>query len=193
MRRLIHKTTIVPIRYINSFAKYDYHCKTIQVRPDFRLKNNKSCPDEAWRPKGTIINSLFVLEQSGRLHLPCNYQYIHMAVNTTWQTQNFSRLHQTMVLSCAVFEGEPWLCWSCIVLYWWGSNCCPIHCDLFKIYCAPPNLGITRTWICREYGTWINFAQRPIFSGLRFFNEPEVSDSGPDFLVLYCPLRWMHL
>ena len=42
----------------------------------------------------------------------------------------------------------------------------------FKINCAPSNLGITRTWICR-----LNFAQRPIFSGLRFFNEPEISDS----------------
>ena len=36
----------------------------------------------------------------------------------------------------------------------------------------------------------INSAQRPIFSGLRFFNEPEMSDSGPrricaqDFYVL---------
>ena len=44
----------------------------------------------------------------------------------------------------------------------------------FKIYCVPPNLGITRTWICR-----LNFAQRPIVSGLRLFNEPEISDSGP--------------
>ena len=33
------------------------------------------------------------------------------------------------------------------------------------------NLGITRTWICR-----LIFAQRPIFSGLRFFNESEISD-----------------
>ena len=33
-----------------------------------------------------------------------------------------------------------------------------MHCDLFEIYCAPPNLDITRTWICR-----LNFAQRPIF------------------------------
>ena len=32
----------------------------------------------------------------------------------------------------------------------------------FKIYCSPPNLGITRTWICR-----LNFAQRPIFSSRR--------------------------
>ena len=44
-----------------------------------------------------------------------------------------------------------------IVLFWWGGHCCPMHCDLFKIDCAPPNLGI-KTWICR-----LNFAQRPIF------------------------------
>jgi hypothetical protein len=61
----------------------------------------------------------------------------------------------------------------CIVLYWRGGHCCPMHCDLFKIYCAPPNLGI-RTWICR-----LNFAQRPIFSGSMFFNEPEKSYLGP--------------
>ena len=65
-----------------------------------------------------------------------------------------------------------------IVLFWWGGHCCPMQCDLLKIYCAPPNLGIARTWIC-----WLNFAQRPIFSGLRFFNEPEISDSGPLALV----------
>ena len=29
----------------------------------------------------------------------------------------------------------------------------------FQIYCVLPNLGVTRTWICR-----LNFAQRPIFS-----------------------------
>ena len=44
------------------------------------------------------------------------------------------------------------------VLVWWGGNCCPMHCDILKIYCAHPNLGITRTWICR-----LNFTQRPIF------------------------------
>ena len=42
----------------------------------------------------------------------------------------------------------------------------------FKIYCVPPNLGI-RTGICR-----LNFAQA-YFSGLKFYNEPEISDSGP--------------
>ena len=78
-----------------------------------------------------------------------------------------------------------------IVFYWRGGHCCPTHCGFFKIYCAPPNLGITRTWICR-----LNFAQRPIFSGLRIFNEPEISDSGsqlkvpPGRLVLRISTSW---
>ena len=54
-----------------------------------------------------------------------------------------------------------------------------MHCDVFKIYCAPANLGISRTSICR-----LNFAQRPIFSGLRFFNEPEISV----IMVIYCEI-----
>ena len=60
----------------------------------------------------------------------------------------------------------------CIVLKGWSLL--PNALLPFQIYCAAPNLGITRTWIFR-----LNFAQRPIFSGLRFFNEPEISDSGP--------------
>ena len=52
----------------------------------------------------------------------------------------------------------------CIVLM--GDYSCPMHCDPFKIYCAPANLNI-RTWICR-----LHFAQRPIVLGVRFFNEP---------------------
>ena len=65
-----------------------------------------------------------------------------------------------------------------------------MHCDLFEIYCAPPNLGI-RTWIFL-----LNFDQRPIFSGLRLFNEPEISDSGsqlkipPGGLVLKIFTSW---
>ena len=61
----------------------------------------------------------------------------------------------------------------CIVLYWWSGHCCQMHCDLFQFFRDPPNLGITRTWIWQ-----LNFAQRPIFSGLRFFNEPDISDFG---------------
>ena len=37
----------------------------------------------------------------------------------------------------------------CIVLYWRGGNCCLNALRPFQIYCAPPNLGITMTWICR--------------------------------------------
>ena len=39
----------------------------------------------------------------------------------------------------------------CIILYCidGGGHCCSMHCYLFEIYRAPPNLGITRTWICR--------------------------------------------
>ena len=61
---------------------------------------------------------------------------------------------------------------DCFVLFWWRGHFCPMDCDLFKIYCAPPNLGSLWTWKCR-----FNFAQRPSFSGLRFFNDPETSDS----------------
>ena len=72
---------------------------------------------------------------------------------------------------CTLFEGELY---CIIVLYWWGGLCRPMHCDLLRTYCATSNLGIFRTWISR-----LNFAQRPIFSDLRFFNEHEISDSVP--------------
>ena len=42
-------------------------------------------------------------------------------------------------------KGLVKLFYGVIVLYWWGGHCCPMHCDIFKIYCAPSNLGITRT------------------------------------------------
>ena len=45
-----------------------------------------------------------------------------------------------------------------IVLYLMGLSLLPNAPRPFKIYCAPPNLGITRTWICR-----LHFGQKPIF------------------------------
>ena len=68
--------------------------------------------------------------------------------------------------------------WLYFVLYCIDGECCPMHCDPFEIYYAPPNLGITRTWICR-----LNFAQKSIFSGLRFFNKPEISTRDPQLEV----------
>ena len=60
----------------------------------------------------------------------------------------------------------------CIVLM--GLSLLPIALrPFFKIYGTPPNLGITRTWIFQ-----LSFAQRPIISGLRFFNESEILCSG---------------
>ena len=54
----------------------------------------------------------------------------------------------------------------CIVFVLLGWSLLPNALRPFKIYCAPPNLGITRTWICR-----LNFAQRPIFSDMRFLTR----------------------
>ena len=87
-----------------------------------------------------------------------------------------------------------------LYLFWWGGHWLFNALPSFKFYCASSNLGITKTWICQ-----LNFAERPTFSGLRFFNEPEISDSGPpaqspsrrtcahDFYVLKksIDLRWV--
>ena len=64
-------------------------------------------------------------------------------------------------------------CIVCIALYWRGGLCCPTHCDSFQIYCAPPSLGITRTWICR-----LNFAHTPIFWTPSLKSLPEDLCSG---------------
>ena len=61
----------------------------------------------------------------------------------------------------------------CIVLMGWSL----LPNATFLRSIVLPELN-TRTWTCR-----LNFAQRPIFSGLRFFNEPEISDSGPPALT----------
>ena len=59
------------------------------------------------------------------------------------------------------------------LLFLMGWSLLPNALRPFKIYCAPSSSGITRRWVCR-----LNFAQRPIFSGLRFFKESEIWDSG---------------
>ena len=71
----------------------------------------------------------------------------------------------------------------CIVFVLMGWSLLPNALRPFQIYCAPLNLGITRTWI-------LNFAQKPIISGLRFCNEPEISDSGHPGLVLRISTSW---
>ena len=64
--------------------------------------------------------------------------------------------------------------YSLYELYFFNRVGIAVQCSatiFLKIYCAPPNLGITRTLIYR-----LNFSQWPIFSGLRFFNKPEISE-----------------
>ena len=70
-----------------------------------------------------------------------------ISLHTKWELNTYSKEQEIVQL--------PRLVLYCID---GGGHCCPMHCDLFEIYCAPSNLGITRTWICR-----LNFAQRPIF------------------------------
>ena len=35
-----------------------------------------------------------------------------------------------------------------LYLFRWGGHYCLMHCNLFRSIVLPPNLGITRTWIC---------------------------------------------
>ena len=34
----------------------------------------------------------------------------------------------------------------CIVLFLWGGHCCPMHNDIFKIYCAPLKVLLGREY-----------------------------------------------
>ena len=64
-------------------------------------------------------------------------------------------------------------------MFWWGGHFCPMHCDPFKIYCAPPNLGITRRWIRR-----LNFAQRPFFQAWGSLTSLKSQTRDPSFKSL---------
>ena len=66
---------------------------------------------------------------------------------------------------------------SCsLVLY-----CIVLYCIVLMGWSLLPNaLRPFRDVLCSpEFKCRLIFAQRPILSGLRFFNEPEISDSGP--------------
>ena len=87
----------------------------------------------------------FVAEQNFFAYfIECNLQFFLINTEKFWSV---------VIITVTLLLNLNW-----IVLFWWGGHCCPMHCDLFEIYCAPPNLGIIRMWICR-----LNFAQRPIF------------------------------
>ena len=59
------------------------------------------------------------------------------------------------------------ICICILYMFWWGGHCCPMHCDPFFRFIVVPRILVL--------GRRLNFAQRPIFSGLRCFNKPEIS------------------
>ena len=82
---------------------------------------------------------------------------------TSWSVRNnilyaVSSAYTKMYVSMSVF-----------VFVLMGWSLLPNALRPFWDLLCSPKLD-TRTWICR-----LNFAQGPIFSGLRFFNEPEIS------------------
>ena len=74
-----------------------------------------------------------------------------------------------------------------------GWSLLPNALRLFKIYCAPSNLGIARAWMCR-----LNFAQSPIFfqvwgsltSPKSQTRDPQLKVPPPGGLVLRIFTSW---
>ena len=124
-----------------------------------------------WRGNVIDITPLSLLMQDSLIKCECSYDFrilggFHPRLCVLTETSNV-RLHENETLTTLFLY--------CIVLY------CILLCCIDDMviaaqytetflrstfYCAPPNLGITRTWICR-----LNFSQNPIFSSLRFFND----------------------
>ena len=59
---------------------------------------------------------------------------------------------------------------------WFESIMCTI---LVQIAPGVPGFRKMSSPLSSTIKLLLNFAQRPIITGLRFFNEPEISDSGP--------------
>ena len=93
---------------------------------------------------------------------PCKDEYIGLAVNI--RKANYMNTLK-LSTSCKAHSVSGLYCIDGVVI------AALMLCYLFEIYCAPPNLGIL--------GRGLNFAQRPIFSGLRLFNEPKISLGTP--------------
>ena len=76
--------------------------------------------------------------------------------NRFWFSFNCFRLKVYLQYNLVIYGLMGWSLLPNVLWPFWDLLC-------------SPNFDITRTWL--------NFAQRPIFSSLRFFNEPEISDS----------------
>ena len=59
-----------------------------------------------------------------------------------------------------------------------GLSLLPYALRPFQINCAPSNLGITRTWICR-----LNFAQKPIFQAWSYLTSLKFQTRDPHLKI----------
>ena len=106
--------------------------------------------------------------------------FIQFKKITSLMSINISHFNENLVFRLFVLYSIVLYCIEGVVI------AAQMHCDLFRIYCASPNLGITRTWICR-----LNFAHRPIFQawGSLTSLEPQTRDP-PGGLVLRSFTSW---
>ena len=132
-----------------------------------RIQTRRFCFWHALAP------SLFLLLHVFFLKIPFKQVYFHSLIHS-FITDTFLQILYSLMHSF-INNLIIYLCMYCIALYCINGVVMAAQCTAaFLRSIILPNLGITRTWKCR-----LNFSQRSIFSGLRFFNEPEISDSGP--------------
>ena len=116
-----------------------------------------------------LIHGLWNPEVQYRIHKGCPIIPIQSRINPISRIDTYLfKIHSNIVLPSTTrpphsIQYSTYIyiyiyIYIVFVLFWWGGHYCPMLCDLFKIYWAPPNWGITRTRICR-----LNFSQRPIF------------------------------
>ena len=119
-------------------------------------------------------------------HHVCKNKAFHESSNDciwlTWREVQFAPYNDlykmysiinTVLLYCIC------ICFDGVVI---GAQC---TATFFRIYCAPPNLGITRTWICR-----LNFAQRLFFQAWGSLTSLKSQTLDPQLKVLPRGKSW---
>ena len=155
---------LVQVFLLRSYNKSYY---VISLQDEYRIWKKKIVL--AWRQiveisKTTCISSISQIYFFNSCVFAC--QSFYTILNFPWLHNNLFAMGSAFFRYFQIQELLYTNRMTSFVLYlfWWGGHCCPMHCDLLR--------SITRSWIC-----WLNFAQRPIFSGMRLFNKPEISDS----------------
>ena len=70
-------------------------------------------------------------------------QWLQLSVDGArelFQCLLFTKIVQNVNTSSSEEYFTLYIFCNVIVMCWWGGHCCLMHCDFFKIYCAPPNL-----------------------------------------------------